>query len=165
VLSASWPAVTRRRACAWHVCGAGLGGVLSARGGDAVRIALAKRDLRDATWPALAGTLAAEGSFETVCGLLVAVAAVQLGVSTLHLPSIELLAAAVVLVPLAVLTASRCARIRRLARESPAASPSSRTRAAGRARCSRSRSARGCSASARPRASCSRSASRSGRRS
>ena len=117
VLSASWPAVTRRRACAWHVCGAGLGGVLSARGGDAVRIALAKRDLRDATWPALAGTLAAEGSFETVCGLLVAVAAVQLGVSTLHLPSIELLAAAVVLVPLAVLTASRCARIRRLARE------------------------------------------------
>ena len=88
VLAASWPAVTRRRACAWHVCGAGLGGVLSARGGDAVRIALAKRDLRDATWPALAGTLAAEGSFETLCGLLLAAVAVHLGVSALHLPQV-----------------------------------------------------------------------------
>ena len=117
VLAASWPAVTRRRACAWHVCGAGLGGVLSARGGDAVRIALAKRDLRDATWPALAGTLAAEGSFETLCGLLLAAVAVHLGVSALHLPSVELLAAAVVIVPLGVLLASRCGRIRRLARE------------------------------------------------
>ena len=91
--------------------------MLSARGGDAVRIALAKRDLRDATWPALAGTLAAEGSFETFCGLLLAVVAVQLGVSTLHLPSVELLAAAVVIVPLVVLLASRSGRIRRLARE------------------------------------------------
>src|SRR4051794_30792131 len=52
VLSAPWPGVTRRRACAWHVCGSGLSGVLSTRGGDAVRIALARRDLRGATWPA-----------------------------------------------------------------------------------------------------------------
>ena len=69
VLSAPWPGVTRRRACAWHVCGSGLSGMLSTRGGDAVRIALARRDLRGATWPALAGTLCAEGSFETVFGL------------------------------------------------------------------------------------------------
>ena len=37
-----------------------------------MRIALAKRDLRDATWPGLAGTLAAEGSFETFFGLITA---------------------------------------------------------------------------------------------
>src|SRR5215218_8060061 len=55
VLVASWPGVSRTRACGWYVCGAGLTGVLSARGGDAVRMALAKRELRTATWPALAG--------------------------------------------------------------------------------------------------------------
>ena len=71
-----------------------------------------QRDLRDATWPALAGTLAAEGSFETLCGVLLAVVAVHLGVSTLHLPSVEVLAAALVVVPLGVLLASRCGRIR-----------------------------------------------------
>lgn len=117
VLSASWPQVTRRRACAWHVCGAGLAGVLSARGGDAVRIALAKRDLRDTTWPALAGTLAAEGSFDTVCGLIVTLVALRLGVGTLHLPSAELLAAAAAVVPVLVFLLSRSARVRRIARE------------------------------------------------
>src|SRR3954471_14588036 len=86
VLSAPWPAVTRRRACAWHVCGAGLSGVLSSRGSDALRIALARRDLREATWPALAGTLAAEGSFESVSGLVVTLLALQLGGGDLHAP-------------------------------------------------------------------------------
>ena len=65
VLAASWPEVTRRRVCAWYVCGAGLSGLLSARGGDAIRVTLAKRELPGATWPALAGTLCAEASFES----------------------------------------------------------------------------------------------------
>ena len=117
VLAAAWPGVTRRRACAWHVCGAGLTGVLSARGGDAVRIALAKRDLRGASLPALAGTLAAEGSFETVFGLLVALVALRLGVGTVHAPSVALLVALAVVLPLVVLLAVRCARVRRIARE------------------------------------------------
>jgi uncharacterized membrane protein YbhN (UPF0104 family) len=117
VLAATWPQVTRRRACACHVCGAGLGGVLSARGGDAVRVALAKRELGDATWPALAGTLAAEGSFETVCGLIVTLVALRLGVGTLHLPSADLLAVAAIVVPVAVLLVSRSSRVRRIARE------------------------------------------------
>src|SRR6478672_3437523 len=69
VLAASWPHVTRRRACTWYVCGAGLSGLLSARGGDAVRAALGKRELERATWPALAGTLAAEASFESAFGI------------------------------------------------------------------------------------------------
>jgi NAD(P)H-dependent flavin oxidoreductase YrpB (nitropropane dioxygenase family) len=117
VLAASWPQVTRRRACAWHVCGAGMGGVLSARGGDALRIALAKRDLREATWPALAGTLAAEGSFETVCSLIVTLVALRLGVGTLHLPPAGLIAAAAVVVPVVVLIAARSERVRGIARE------------------------------------------------
>ena len=110
VLAATWPEVTRRRACAWYVCGAGLSGVLSPRGGDAVRVTLARRELRDATWPALAGTLCAEASFETVSGLTMLLAAVALGVGSLHAPPIGLIAAAALL-------AARSARVRRTVRE------------------------------------------------
>jgi hypothetical protein len=117
VLAATWPAVTRRRAVAWHVCGAGFTGVLSARGGDAVRIALAKRELDGATWPALAGTLCAEGSFEAVCGLVIALVTVWLGIDTLAGPSPVVLGAAAVALAVAGLLAVRCARARRIARE------------------------------------------------
>ena len=117
VLAAAWPGVTRRRACAWHVCGSGLSGLFSVRGGEAVRIALAKRDLRDATWPGLAGTLAAEGSFETFFGLLTALVAVKLGAGTLNAPPVVVLAAVAVAVAVVGLLASRCTRIRRIARE------------------------------------------------
>src|SRR4051795_12279800 len=117
VLGAAWPAVTRRRACAWHGCGAGLSGVLSARGGDAVRIALARRQLDGATWPALAGTLAAEGSFETVFALVVALLALRFGVGSLALPSAPLLAGLVVAAAILVLVGARSARVRGLAGE------------------------------------------------
>jgi hypothetical protein len=117
VLAATWPGVTRRRACAWHVCGAGLSGVLSARGGDAVRIALAKRELNSATWPSLAGTLAAEGSFEAVCGIVFALAAVWIGVDTLAAPSPLVVGAAALVLAVAAVLALRCARARRIARE------------------------------------------------
>ena len=117
VLAATWPEVTRRRACAWYVCGAGLTGVLSARGGDAVRVTLAKRELRGATWPALAGTLCAEGSFETVSGLTMMLAAVALGVGSLHAPPAAVLAAAAVAGGAVALLAARCARVRRTVRE------------------------------------------------
>src|SRR3954462_13113266 len=117
VLGAAWPAVTRRRACAWHVCGAGLSGVLSARGGDAVRIALARRQLDGATWPALAGTLAAEGSFETVFAVVVALLALRFGVGSLALPSAPLLAGLVVAAAILVLVGARSARVRAVASE------------------------------------------------
>ena len=117
VLAASWPEVTRRRVCAWYVCGAGLSGLLSARGGDAVRATLAKRELPGATWPALAGTLAAEASFESAFGAVLMVAAVWLGVGTLHGPSpVLLIGAALVLLAVAAL-ALRSRRVRRLAGE------------------------------------------------
>jgi hypothetical protein len=117
VLRTPWPGVTRRRACAWHVCGAGLGGVLSARGSDAVRIALARRDLDGATWPALAGTLAAEGSFETFFGLLTALVAVRLGVGTVEAPPVALLAGVAVGALAVAVVAARSRRVCRLLRE------------------------------------------------
>jgi hypothetical protein len=117
VLAASWPGVSRRRACAWHVCGSGLSGVLSSRGGDAVRIALAKRELPQATWPALAGTLVAEGSFETVIGLALTVAAVSIGVGMVASPSLAAVAGVAGLVLAGAVLASRCARVRRIVLE------------------------------------------------
>ena len=117
VLAAAWPGVTRRRACAWHLCGAGLSGVLSARGGDAVRIALARRQLDGASWPALAGTLAAEGSFETLFGAVLAVVALRLGVGSFELPPVPLLAGVAFLGAIAVGAGARCGRVRRLGAE------------------------------------------------
>lgn len=117
VLTTAWPHVTRRRVCAWYVCGAGLSGLLSARGGDAVRAALGKRELERATWPALAGTLAAEASFESAFGLAFTLLAVWLGIGTVHAPSPPLLAAAVVAGSVAALLVSRSRLVRRVARE------------------------------------------------
>ena len=113
VLAVSWPHVTRRRVCAWYVCGAGLSGLLSVRGGDALRATLAKRELKDATWPALAGTLAAEASLESACGVLLVLSAVWLGVGTLNAPSPVLIAAAAVAVGAVVTLAVRSQRVRR----------------------------------------------------
>jgi Lysylphosphatidylglycerol synthase TM region len=115
VLAAAWPGVTRRRACAWHVCGAGLSGVLSARGGDAVRIALARRQIDGASWPALAGTLAVEGSFETLFAAVVALLALRFGVGSLALPPAPLLAGVVLAGAALVYASARSARVRRLA--------------------------------------------------
>src|SRR5512132_694580 len=58
---------TRDVVAAW-VAGAGMGGVLSARGGDAVRLVLLRRRLPDERYPLLAGTLVAEASGETIVG-------------------------------------------------------------------------------------------------
>jgi uncharacterized membrane protein YbhN (UPF0104 family) len=68
------PRVRRRDGAAVWVAGAGMGGVLSARGGDAVRLVLLRRRLPDAGYPMLAGTLVAESAGETAIGVgLVAV--------------------------------------------------------------------------------------------
>jgi hypothetical protein len=117
VLRAAWRDVSPRRACAWYVCGAGLTGVLSPRGGDAVRIGLAKREIQGATWPALAGTLAAEGSFELVSGVALGLAALGVGVGGLHTPSPWLVGAVVTAAIAAVLLAFRSPWLRRVLSE------------------------------------------------
>ena len=64
---------------AW-VAGAGAGGVLSARGGDAVRVLLLARRAPDAGCPVLAGTLVAEGAGELAFGAALLAVAVVVGV-------------------------------------------------------------------------------------
>jgi hypothetical protein len=117
VLHRSWPGSRRRSVCAWHVCGAGLTGVLSARGGDVVRLALARRELREASVPALAGTLIVESSFETLSGLALTATAVWLGVGSFAPPPLRLLIALAPAAALLSLAATRSARIRRLTSE------------------------------------------------
>jgi hypothetical protein len=117
VLRAAWPDVSPRRVCAWYVCGAGLTGILSARGGDAVRMGLAKRELPGATWPALAGTLAAEGSFELVSGVALALVALGVGVGGLHVPSPWVIGAVLAATTATALLALRLPRLRRVMSE------------------------------------------------
>src|SRR5262249_35794114 len=116
-LRAAWPGVTRRRACAWHVCGAGLSGVLSVRGGDAVRMTLAKRELPEASWAALGGTPAVEGSFQVVCGRVLACVAAGLGVRSRCAPSPIVAGLAVLAVVVLVVLAARSERVRGVVRE------------------------------------------------
>jgi hypothetical protein len=112
VLAAAWPEVSLRRACAWHICGAGLTGVLSPRGGDVVRIGLAKRELEGASWPALAGTLAAEGSFELASGVVLTLAALGIGAAGFDAPSPTLIGVGAAAATAFVLLARRSPRLR-----------------------------------------------------
>jgi len=73
------PRFGRRDAVAAWVAGAGAGGLLSARGGDAVRVLLASRRLRDTPCPVLAGTLVAEGAGEALTGAVILALALAIG--------------------------------------------------------------------------------------
>lgn len=98
----------RRDAIAAWVAGAGAGGLVSARGGDAVRVLLLRRRLPDEGCPLLAGTLVAEGVGEIAIGVLVLAVAVSFGVGPQLGASTTLLAAlgagAVALVALVLIT-------------------------------------------------------------
>lgn len=80
VRGACGPATVRRREVvgAW-VAGAGAGGILSARGGDAVRVLLLSRRMPDSRGSVLAGTLVAEAAGDTLIGAAVLLLAVSLG--------------------------------------------------------------------------------------
>jgi hypothetical protein len=117
VLHWSLPGSRRRSVCAWHMCGAGLTGVLSSRGGDVVRLALARRELHDAGVPALAGTLVLENSFETLSGLALTATAVWLGVGSFAPPPLRLLVALAVGAVLIAAAARRSPRVRRISAE------------------------------------------------
>ena len=107
----------RRDAIAAWVAGAGAGGLVSARGGDAVRVLLLRRRLPDEGCPLLAGTLVAEGAGEMAIGALVLAVAVSFGVGPQLGASTTLLAAlgagAVALVALALI-ARRVPRLSRI---------------------------------------------------
>ena len=73
------PRLRRRDALAAWVAGAGAGGVLSARGGDAVRVLLLSRRVPAAGCPVLAGTLVAEAAGDAIIGVAVFAVAVAAG--------------------------------------------------------------------------------------
>ncbi len=74
------PALRLRTVIACWVAGAGLSGVLSARGGDAVRLALVRKAVPGVPIAALAATIAVEGAFETVTGVALGMWAAGAGI-------------------------------------------------------------------------------------
>jgi uncharacterized membrane protein YbhN (UPF0104 family) len=109
----------RRDAMAAWVAGAGAGGVLSARGGDAVRVLLASRRLRETPSPVLAGTLVAEGAGEALAGMVILAVALAIGLGPAPaLPDASALpwvAAVLVVAAVAARLVWRSARGRRIA--------------------------------------------------
>ena len=100
----------RRDVLLTWVAGAGASGVLSARGGDALRIVLLRRRMTT-TCPRLVGTLAAETVAETALGALLTAWALTAGfIPGLHRPTLAgvlLIASGVLLLLLAVCRAAR----------------------------------------------------------
>ncbi|HEY1276870.1 MAG TPA: lysylphosphatidylglycerol synthase domain-containing protein [Thermoleophilaceae bacterium] len=115
----SWP--RRRDAIGAWVAGAGIGGVLSARGGDAGRLVLLRPRVPDAGYPRLAGTIVAEGVGEAVLGI--AFMALLLVGGSGSIPgagawsSAWMVPALVAVVAALVLFRSRFGRVRRLTAE------------------------------------------------
>src|SRR5687767_13585067 len=82
VVRAASPAddtLRRRDAILAWVAGAGAGGVVSARGGDVVRVLLLSRRARGTGGPVLAGTLVAEAAGDALVGVAVIGLAAALG--------------------------------------------------------------------------------------
>jgi uncharacterized membrane protein YbhN (UPF0104 family) len=98
--------VRRRDAIAAWVAGAGAGGVLSARGGDAIRVFLLGRRAPGTRASVLAGTLVAEAAGDCLVGAAVVLAAVLAGAApALGLPGPGTLAAAAAALGLLALVA------------------------------------------------------------
>jgi hypothetical protein len=99
------PTLRRRDTILAWVAGAGAGGVVSARGGDVVRVMLLSRRARDTRSSVLTGTLVAEAAGDALVGAAVLGLAVALGTApALGLPGTETLAwAGLALVALAAL--------------------------------------------------------------
>jgi uncharacterized membrane protein YbhN (UPF0104 family) len=112
------PGLRPRDAIAAWVAGAGMGGVLSARGGDAVRLVLVRRRLSDAGYPVLAGTLVAEAAGESVLGLtllaVVVAGGLGAGVSLEGGMLMWVALAVLVAVPAGIVLRSRSGVVRRL---------------------------------------------------
>jgi uncharacterized membrane protein YbhN (UPF0104 family) len=82
--------VAELRVVAAFLVGAGLNGVLPARGGDAIKIVLAKRSIEGSTYPTVIASFAALSPFDTLIGLLVLGYALTQGLlpSLPHLPNL-----------------------------------------------------------------------------
>src|SRR4051812_46774315 len=88
IVCRSWDAPRKRDVVAAWVAGAGAGGIVSARGGDAVRVlVLARRLPGKGTRAVLTGTLVAETVGETLLGLALLAVALGVGVGPSAGPS------------------------------------------------------------------------------
>jgi uncharacterized membrane protein YbhN (UPF0104 family) len=112
------PSPRARDVMATWVAGAGMGGVLSARGGDAVRVLLIRRRLPEAGSPLLAGTLVAEAAGEAALGVAIAVLLLAGGLGaglSLESDTVGWIALALLLaLPAGVVLRARSGRVRRL---------------------------------------------------
>lgn len=72
-LRAAYPdeAVSERGVVGAFLVGSGLNGILPARGGDAIKIVLAKRSVRGSSYPAIISSFAVLAPFDTGIGLVV----------------------------------------------------------------------------------------------
>ncbi len=80
-LRAAYPGdrVSERGVVGAFLVGAGLNGILPARGGDAVKIVLAKRSVRESNYPSIISSFAVLAPFDSGIGLLVLVYAITQG--------------------------------------------------------------------------------------
>jgi uncharacterized membrane protein YbhN (UPF0104 family) len=80
-LRAAYPGdrVSERGVVGAFLVGAGLNGILPARGGDAVKIVLAKRSVRESSYPSIISSFAVLVPFDSGIGLLVLVYAITQG--------------------------------------------------------------------------------------
>ena len=80
-LRAAYPAdaVSERGVVGAFLVGAGMNGILPARGGDAIKIVLAKRSVRGSSYPAIISSFAVLAPFDTAIGLVVLVYAITQG--------------------------------------------------------------------------------------
>lgn len=72
-------AVSERGVVGAFLVGSGLNGILPARGGDAIKIVLAKRSVRGSSYPTIISSFAVLAPFDTAIGLLVLVYAITRG--------------------------------------------------------------------------------------
>jgi uncharacterized membrane protein YbhN (UPF0104 family) len=80
-LRAAYPGkrVNEAGVIASFLIGVGMNGILPARGGDAIKIVLAKRSVRDSTYPAIISSFAVLAPFDSGIGLLVLLYAITQG--------------------------------------------------------------------------------------
>src|SRR5262245_61701014 len=80
-LRAAYPgnAVSERGVVGAFLVGAGMNGILPARGGDAIKIVLAKRSVRGSSYPAIISSFAVLAPFDSAIGLVVLLYAITQG--------------------------------------------------------------------------------------
>lgn len=106
--------LSRRQVVACHVAGAGAGGLLSARGGDLVRVVLVRRRVPQASLPALAGTLVVDATFETAVGVGLGIWAASAGLSAAGVGSLATIAPSLLAAVAVLALVSRSGRFPRL---------------------------------------------------